>query len=138
FDVLLAARLLHVPHRQDDVVELLLRRHLVRVSTSRARDRLEDHGEPDLLDGRPNFALAAHTLRLWNAKAGGFHALLHDLLVAKAAHVVDAHAGHAEFLAHPRRQDRERLPIREHAIDALAAKPIGDARDDVVLVHDAR
>jgi hypothetical protein len=73
-----------------------------------------------------------------NAQARGAHALLHELLVAEAAHDVDAHAGHAPALAQLRGEDDERLPVREHAIDLDATEPLARALDDVFLVHDAR
>jgi hypothetical protein len=79
----------------------------------------------------------AHAGELRHAQAVLDHSLLHDRLVAEADRRVGAHAGHAERLAHARREDHARLPQALDAVGPQAAAGGDDAADRVVLVEQA-
>jgi type I restriction enzyme R subunit len=86
-DVFLAAGFLHMAGGHDGRFELGLGAAAVGVGAARPRDGLEDERKADLFGGGPHLGFGAHAARARHPQAGGRHPLLHDLLVAKAAHV---------------------------------------------------
>jgi len=136
--VLFAARLRHTARRLQGRLQLRPGPDRVRIGAARPGDRLEDQRQSNCLGGFVHLALGAHAARPWHAKARGAHALLHQLLVAEAAHRIRAHAGQPPAVAHPGGQHHQHLPVGEDPIDTLATQPGSGARHHVVLVEDAR
>jgi len=137
-DVLLDADLGDAAHHSEHALELGAIADAVGVRATGPRDGLHDQRVVDLLGRGAHVVGREGACGAWRANAGGAGALLHDFLVAKAAHRVDAHAGDPPALAELRGEDDERLPVRPHAIDALASERGRRTFDDVVFVHDAR
>ena len=111
-DELLHDELRHVPELADHALELGAIRDEVGVGGARTRDRLDDHGTPDLLRGRAQLVRRARPRADGHAHAGPGQPLLHQLLVAEAQHRVAGHAAEREVVAQPGRQEHDRLPQR--------------------------
>ncbi len=137
-DELLDAGLGDVPAEGQRQLQLVAVVATERVRRAGAGDRLEDQGVAHPLRGGPRLRHRPHPVAVRHAQARRRQPLLHHLLVAEPEGDVARHAGEAEPLAHGGGEEDQRLPVRDHAIDAGA----GQDRDQVIggrrLVEEVR
>jgi hypothetical protein len=112
--------------------------HAVCVHRACARDRLDDDGIADLLDGGANTlgAFRRFVFRCTNPRRGDF--FLHQILVAERQAFLDCHARGAELFAKARCEKNAWLPQTNHTVDMLSARPLRGNSHTFVFVLKTR